>query len=182
MKKYLNKKTLLIVLGVFLLLTVTYTTIAYLANESTIDNSFIPGVVRSNVNEEFNNIVKRNVSIKNNGNVKEYIRVFINVYYKNSSGVVLSDVPVKDVDYSLTLSSSTNWLYNSSDGFYYYKMPVDPNTDTDILITECTELINHMGKIFNVDILSQSIQAEPESAVSFSWGVTTNNGNIVIGA
>ena len=175
-----NKKIIFIITSIVLTLTIG-STIAYIYKINNKNNPFETGVVSSSVIETFNGTVKSNVYIHNNGNVKEYIRVFINVYYKDSEGTILADIPIKDTDYSLTLSSSTNWLYNSSDNFYYYKLPVEENMNTDILINECRELISHTGKILNVDIYSQSIQTEPVNAVTSSWNVTVLNENIVLG-
>ena len=184
MKKFIdkNKKYLLIVLGVILVISITSGTIAFYNSISSKNNTFEVGEVKSDVSEEFDNIIKKNVSIINNGNVKEYIRVFVNIYYKDTNGVILSDTPVKDIDYSLSLSNSSNWLYNSTDNFYYYKLPINPNENTDILINECKELISHIDKRLNVDILSQSIQAEPVNAVISSWHVNVTDDNITLGS
>lgn len=181
-KKNTNKILLVVVIILSLLLIIAIKdTISYLVKMANQNNTFELGVVSSNVAEAFNGNLKSNVSINNNGNVKEYIRVFVNIYYKDSEGVILDDIPLLNTDYSLNLSSSSNWLYNNADGFYYYKTPVLPGTNTDVLINSCQELVQHTGKTLNVDIFSQAIQAEPTTAVTSSWNITIINGNIVLG-
>ena len=172
-----KKRNVIIIASIVLLIAIS-TTIAFISRTSTIDNSFTVGTVSNVVEETFENGVKEDVSIKNTGNVDSYIRAFILISYKDANDVILTDTPVANTDYSITMSNSTNWLYSSTDGFYYYKLPVSPNQNTDILIEECRELQSHNDKILNVDIISESIQATPTSAVTEAWGVSVVNNNI----
>ena len=175
-----KKRNILIVLSIMILFLTVGSVIAYLKSASSKVNTFEIGEVKSNISEEFDKVVKSDVFIENNGNVKEYVRVFINIYFTNNDGVIIDDVPIENVDYSITYSSSINWIYNSNDNFYYYKLPINPNESTDILISECRKLIDYDDKVLNVDILSQVIQAEPTSAVTSAWRVSVNNGSITI--
>ena len=172
-----KKRNLIIILSILLLITVS-TTIAFLSKKSTIDNNFILGTVSTQVDETFENNVKEDVSIKNTGNVDSYIRAFILISYKDEDGVILTDTPILNTDYSMTISNSTNWIYSNTDGFYYYKLPVEPNNNTDILIDECRKLQSHNGKILNVDIITESIQATPADAVEEAWGVSITNNEL----
>lgn len=170
-----KKRNLIIISSIILVATTIATTIAFISKDNTIDNDFLLGTVSTAVDETFTNNVKEDVSIENTGNVDAYIRAFILISYKDANGVILTDTPAANTDYSMTMSNSTNWLYSSTDGFYYYKLPVAPNNNTDILIDECRELQSHNGKILSVDIITQSIQATPSSAVTEAWGVTIAN-------
>ena len=172
-----KKRNLIIILSILLLITVS-TTIAFLSKKSTIDNSFIIGTVSTQVDETFENKVKEDVSIKNTGNVDSYIRAFILISYKDDNDVILTDTPILNTDYSISMSNSTNWIYSNNDGFYYYKLPVEPNNNTDILIDECRELQPHNDKILNVDIITESIQANPATAVTEAWGVSITNNEL----
>ena len=182
MKEFIKdyRRYLLTVAGIILTLGIS-TSVAYIYKVSNKTNTFETGSASSRVVETFNDLIKSNVYIRNDGNIKEYVRVFIDIYYKDDDGTILFETPVENIDYSITMSSSSNWLYNSNDNFYYYKMPLGENTNTDILISECKELKTHQGKVLNVDIHSQVIQAEPEDAVISSWGVNISNGDIVLG-
>ena len=172
-----KKRNLIIILSILLLITVS-TTIAFLSKKNNINNDFIVGTVSTQVDETFENNIKEDVSIKNTGNVDSYIRAFILISYKDEDGVILTDTPILNTDYSMTISNSTNWIYSNTDGFYYYKLPVEPNNNTDILIDECRELQSHNGKILNVDIITESIQATPADAVEEAWGVSITNNEL----
>ena len=172
-----KKRNLIIILSILLLITVS-TTIAFLSKKNNINNDFIVGTVSTQVDETFENNIKEDVSIKNTGNVDSYIRAFILISYKDEDGVILTDTPILNTDYSMTISNSTNWIYSNTDGFYYYKLPVEPNNNTDILIDECRKLQSHNGKILNVDIITESIQATPADAVEEAWGVSITNNEL----
>ncbi len=172
-----KKRNLIIILSILLLITVS-TTIAFLSKKNNINNDFIVGTVSTQVDETFENNIKEDVSIKNTGNVDAYIRAFILISYKDEDGVILTDTPIANTDYSMTISNSTNWVYSNTDGFYYYKLPVEPNSNTDILIDECRELQSHNDKILNVDIITESIQANPTTAVEEAWGVSITNNEL----
>ncbi len=173
---HLSKKQLIIITSIVLLLAATMTTIAYLTKSSLAANEFEIGKVSNQIEEKFQNNIKEDVKIKNTGNVPAYVRVAVIVSFKDENGVILYEKPVKDVDYELTLSTSSNWQYK--DGYYYYKLPVEANASTDILIKKCIELGNHTNKTLDVTIASQTIQAKPEEAVEEAWNVTIDNHNI----
>lgn len=157
-------------------------TIAYLSSISLAKNTWKVAEVSNEVKETFKNKIKENVKIKNTGDIPTYIRAKIVVSYEDSEGVILTEKPVLNSDYSLTLSNSSNWLYNANDGFYYYTLPVEANEETDILIRECKELTQNNNKILTVDIISQSIQASPTSAVEDSWNVVVSNNRLTFGS
>ena len=169
------KRALIMISSLILIISTVSLTIAYLMKNNNIDNEFILGTVSTSVEETFENNIKKDVSIKNTGNVNSYIRASIIISYKDSNNVILSDTPIENTDYIIDFSQSTNWIYSNTDGFYYYKLPVEPNTNTDILIDECKDLQEYQDKILNVDIVTQSIQAEPSSAVTEAWGVNITN-------
>ena len=178
----LKRKEFIILLSTILLICGVSVTISFLQLSSQKTNDFEKGIVTNTITETFENNVKTDVSVKNTGNVTSYIRASIIISYKNSEDVVLSEEPIANTDYKLELSSSQNWLYSQDDGYYYYKLPVDANVSTDVLINRCTELNPKTGQTFNVDIVSQTIQATPKEAVEEAWPVTIdNNDNIVLG-
>ncbi|MBQ6323624.1 MAG: hypothetical protein IJI22_02195 [Bacilli bacterium] len=173
---HLSKKQLIIITSIVLLFAATMTTIAYLTKSSLAANEFEIGRVSNQIEEKFQNNIKEDVKVKNTGNVPSYVRAAIIVSFKDENGVILYEKPVKDVDYELTLSTSSNWLYK--DGYYYYKLPVEANASTDILIKKCIELGTHTNKTLDVTIISQTIQANPEEAVEEAWNVNVENHNI----
>ena len=152
-------------------------TVSYLSKKSTLSNTFTTGTIIPVINETFDNVTKEDVYITNSGNSKAYVRVAIVYSFVNSSGILLSDTPIENTDYTVSLSSSSNWLHGS-DGYYYYKLPLDENEDSDILVEEIRTLTSYTDKKLDVDILVQSIQADPSNAVREAWNVNVNDGVI----
>lgn len=171
----MKKKTILMLAAMALLLTVTVgSTIAYLwTSTPAVINTFTPASSGTDITEDFKDNVKNNVKIKNTGDVKSYIRAAVVITWQNADGEVLGEVPVKDTDYSITWTRA-GWTDLHSDGFYYYNTAVEPNASTGVLFTDCKPLkaAPKEGYTLHVEIIAQSIQAEPISAVTEAWGWT----------
>lgn len=152
--------------------------VAWLFRTSEIVNTFQPGTITGEIEENFDGDVKKNVSVHNEGDVPVYIRVALVPTWKdgnNATGLVAEGT------YSLTLGS--NKWFKSADGFYYYKEAVAAGAKTEILITECKPNANlgeaYQGKKFELDVIATMIQAAPPEAVEEAWKVSVdNNGNI----
>lgn len=168
--------TQIIVVLMFCLVTGT---VAYLIKQNSVKNEFVLGEVKTDVIEDFdaNKNIKENVSIKNIGNVPSYIRATIIILWKDKDGNIIEGVPKESEDYSIKFSESSNWL-KGNDGYYYYRTPVEPDNNTDILIKECEQIKEYGDKILEVSILNQAIQSEPSKAVIETWGVEIDNGTI----
>ena len=69
---------------------------------------------------------------------------------------------------------STKWFKCTSDGFYYYESPVDPNGTTENLIDTITYSAPSESPEYKlqVQIISQAIQSTPTDVVETNWGVT----------
>lgn len=81
--------------------------------------------------------------------------------------MILSDIPEENVDYQMKRTTSENWI-RGDDGYYYYASILQPKQSTENIIDECTSTTN---KNLVVDILTQSIQAQPSQAVQEAWKV-----------
>ena len=174
----MRKKSIIIMaIAALLVGTVAAVTVSYISKSSTLSNSFTTGTINPVINETFDNTTKEDVYISNSGNSPMYVRVAILYSFIRTSGSLLSDIPVENTDYTVSLSSSTNWLHGS-DGYYYYKLPLNENEDSDILVDEIRNLANYDDKRLDVDILVQGIQAEPSNAVREAWNVNVNDGVI----
>lgn len=167
---------------VLILMIVIGGTIAFLTTQNSIENSFVLGQVKPEIKENFNsaNKVKEDVYVKNSGNVPIFVRTAIIINWKDKEGRVLDLPPAKDVDYSISFSTSTNWI-KSQDGYYYYKNALDVNDDTDILIEECIQTREYEDRTLEVNIIVQGIQAEPANAVEEAWGVNVVTNCISLG-
>ena len=171
-----SKKTYIMLFSLALILTMTVGgTLAFLiATDGPIVNTFLPTKTSISVEENFD------VTIKNNGNISAYVRAMVVVTWQNDAGEVLGVKPVSGTDYNMILDGN-GWDTNTSDSFYYYKTPVAANSSTGVLIDKCKQLqaAPQEGYKLHVEILAQSIQAEPASVVADNWGVTVNsNGTI----
>ena len=158
------------------------TTLAFIfTNTGKVENTFNPAQISCEVTEEFKNNIKTNVSIKNTGNTDAYIRAAVIVTWVNNDGNVYATAPQKGTDYTIILADdfSENWLTDSN-GFYYCKAPVAPDSDTPLLIKECRVIDGKApeGYHLSVEILASAIQSEPSSVVAEQWDVTVTDGNI----
>ena len=141
-------------------------TVAYLVTHTDpVVNTFTPGKVSCQVNEEFNedNTVKTKAVVKNTGNVPAYIRV----------AVVANTI---DAQRNITgMATLEGWLntakWTEVDGFYYYKGVVQPGDVTANLLTAAG--IDLTG--IQVTILASAIQSMPDDAVNDAWKMSYNS-------
>ena len=175
MKNFNKQKSgVLLIAAVLLLVVAVGGTIAYLAAATEpIVNTFTPGKVPPGIIEEFDGSVKKNVAIGNDGTVAAYVRVKVLFTWQDANGNVYGTLPKEGTDYTLTWVKN-GWDTETTDGFYYYTTAVAAGGTTGILFTDCTPVAANEpeGYDLHVEILAQSIQAEPASAVTGAWGVT----------
>lgn len=179
MKRKMNRKAILAVALIVLLLTVAVgTTVAYLVDwTDSITNTFTATELPNEVVENFEGNTKKDVKIKNNGNISAYIRAKVVVTWQDANGKVLKDVPVQGTDYTISYSDG-KWSLKG-DGFWYYSEPVAGGASTDNLFTDCKPLKKAPveGYTLHVEVLAQSIQAEPSSVVKTEWGFVPGSSN-----
>ena len=140
-------------------------TVAYLVTHTDpVVNTFTPGKVSCQVEEEFkdNDTVKTKAVVKNTGNVPAYIRV----------AVVANTVDGDNITGMKTLP--VGWLnaekWTEVGGFYYYKGVVQPGDVTANLLNAD---INLEG--IQVTILASAIQSMPDAAVEEAWHMSYNS-------
>ncbi len=168
--------TLLASLALLLGLTVGGT-LAYLsAKTDEVPNVFTPSKVPNKIVETFDGRTKSDVSVKNTGDTSAYVRVAIIFNWVDEAGNV-SGTPVKEGDYALTLNLENGWVEHT-DGYYYYKTPVEPGAQTSVLVTSCTENADNRpdGYTLSMEIMGQTVQAlgqdsAGEKPVELAWGV-----------
>ena len=166
-------------------------TVAFLSTRTDSKvNTFTPSKVTCEVTETFENNVKSHVAVQNTGDTTAFIRAAINVTwmkneeagteYNAADQTVSAKVPLKGTDYSITLAENNNWI-QGADGYYYYKLPVNPQGSTGVLIEECELLKNASvpdGYHLSVEIVASAIQSAPDSVVQSMWHVTVEDGKI----
>ncbi len=177
-KTRLGKRVLDFLLGVSIMLTAGTLiggTVAWLvARTASVENAFIPSKVTTAVAEEtFDGNTKRNVCLENTGDTEAYIRTAVVVTWQNGGGDILADKPAA-ADYTIVFASNTGWDLDGSDGYYYFKSPVEGGGKTGVLIASCKPkaAAPMAGYTLHVEIIGSGIQSTPASAVSGAWGVT----------
>lgn len=169
-----KKKIIILCLTALLLLSVPFT-IAYLHLHSGINNEFTTATVEPEIVESFAGNVKRDVAVKNNGNISVYVRCKVAVYFETKTGNISATVPKINDDYTIDFGNNSDWF--KAGDIYYYKNPLPAGEQTSVLIKEAKSLNN---KKLVVDISAQSLQADPSSAVSEAWKdiSVTKDGNL----
>ena len=144
-------------------------TVAYLVTHTDpVVNTFTPGEVSCQVEEEFNedNTVKTKAVVKNTGNVPAYIRVAVVANTIDGEGNITGMKTLPD-----GWLNTENWAEGDG-GFYYYKGVVQPGDVTANLLTAAG--IDLTG--IQVTILASAIQSMPDAAVEDAWNMSYNSG------
>ena len=199
MRKYISKKSIVLVALALLLTVAVGTTLAYIfTNTDPVENTFKPSKVSCAVVENgedyTDNYVdvesKGNVSIRNTGNTNAYIRVAVVITWKSADGTkVWAQKPVEGTDYSITYPTDTDWV-EGADGYYYYTKSVPPTDGSDltgILINEAKQLkpCSQEGYYLSIEIVASAIQASPDNVVGSQWSnekvtITASNGTLSV--
>lgn len=150
-------------------------TLAWLIDATNpLTNTFTPAQVECEVEEQFDNNTKTNVSVQNPAdekNVTAYIRVALVPTWEDENGNAVAK-PASLGDLTLSLNP-TDWV--KIDSYYYCKTPVEPGSSTPVLVNSATvKTVN--GYSMNLQILAEAVQAEPASAVESVWPVSVGSG------
>lgn len=168
-------------------------TLAWLtAHTNSVTNTFTMGDVKPEVTENFDEETKSDIKVTNNGSVEAYVRVALVFTWRDgatagqnpeNTGTIVGE-PVTTADYTFDMGS--DWL-KGSDGYYYYKYPVKPNTNEAPQEPSKGSQTSSLGTIkvanneksqkYNLDVqvLADSIQAAPTTAVTTTWPVEVVN-------
>ncbi len=190
-KRFLNVKNLAAIVSVVtaIALLISNATVAYIyTSTEPVNNYFDIAQIKCEVNEEFSNNVKKNVTVSNTSETEEYVRVKIVINWMSEDKTkVFAHSPVLNTDYSITFGNSALWKLGV-DGYWYYLAPLGDGKATEVLINECN-LLNEAPNGFelSVEILASCIQAMPDDAVLEAWesgvqSVDSGNGHLVLKA
>lgn len=169
-----GKKALILMVSLVAILAVSVGgVLAWLATSSgEVTNTFEPGKTKIEIDEKFENNVKSDVKVRNSGNVPVYVRANLVFTWKDSAGNIIEKPD--DAQISVTYGR-TDWV-EGSDGFWYYTKPVAVKGSTTNIINKATiEFPEGKGYKMDLEVMAQSIQAEPKDAVEDAWGVTVNS-------
>lgn len=145
----MKKKIFISVLLCFLICASCFdVTYAYLVAKDTAKNIFTVGEIEIEITENYESpqeltagtTFKKEPKITNTGNVPCYVR--IRADFSSSEAEKLCSL---DFD-------NTNWTEKQSDGYYYYKVLLQPGAETTTLFTSVT-ISNTATQIEDFDIL-----------------------------
>ena len=181
MKRNMNKKSIILLVSLVLLLTLTVGgTLAFLFDiAGPVKNTFNPSEVTCDVIETVNpeKTQKTNVMIQNTGDTEAFIRAAIVINWADGNGNIYGKTPIKDSDYALDLNLSADGWVEGKDGYYYWTKPVAPDAKTGVLINSVK--LNDGVKVpegyaLSVEILCSAVQSVPATAVeAWSGGLYT---------
>lgn len=182
-----NKSTVAVcfILILTLVLSTVGMTIAWFIDSTdSIVNTFVPGKVAFNIEENFSNgdEVKKDVKFKNTGNIDAYIRVALVPIWRDNdgegTGLTADGTYLIDWPYDF----NTNW-FKGDDGYYYCKTPIKPGEYSPVLVAECSVASGlneeYSGKSFELQVITSATQAKNTAAAEEVWPVTIDdNGNL----
>ncbi|MBP1041559.1 hypothetical protein I6N95_11130 [Vagococcus sp. BWB3-3] len=157
------------------LLLVNKTQAWLLAKTDERANQFTVGKVTHEIEEKFDKNLKTDVKITNTGNTTAFVRVKIIPQWldktgNNSVGLVATDT------YDIVFNE-VNWF--EKDGFWYCRQPVMSGEQTAVLVKSAKpkeQLAEaYQEKLFNLEVITQSVQSSPIEAVMELWGVDPSN-------
>lgn len=189
MKKFINKKFIVVTALALLLFVTVGSTLAYIFTKTEpVENTFNPSkvacaVVENNNPDENradivpNDSIKTNVQIKNTGDTDAYIRVAVVVNWMSVDGTrVWATKPVEGDDYTINLDLNNGW--SPVGDYYYYGSAVAPCVHKDgdehtgcmtsVLISSCTPVAGRApdGYYLSVEIVASAIQSSGMGAES----------------
>ena len=191
-----NKKHLVaaVTAAVIIVLVCVVAVQAYLFSQKNVQNDIIPAKVSCLVEETFktdtdgneNKNIKETVTVKNTGDFNAYMRIIAVTYWQDTKGNIV-ERQSKDLDLASHLGEG--WI-KGADNIFYYKSPIAKGQSTpDLLADKFTltldqEYIDVMSASGNkerfyynqvIEFIAEAIQAEPDTAVEESWGVTLDS-------
>ena len=197
MKKFFNKKSIIVASLMLVLFVGVGSTLAYVFTQTdSISNIFNPSKVSCAIVANGSapvtgaialvNASDLSVQIQNTGDTEAYIRVAVVVNWSTEDGKkVWASVPVLGTDYTISmadLSVLDDWDISSfnADGIIYYKHPVAKGEMTNALpkiIAVNTAPSGTDGTVYylTVEVAASAIQSIPETTVCDMWGVTVGS-------
>ena len=191
MKKFINKKFIVVTALALLFFVTVGSTLAYIFTKTEpVENTFNPSKVACAVVEnggapvtgdnKYIDAKKTNVQIKNTGDTTAYIRVAVVVNWMSADSTrVWATKPIEGTDYTISYDLTNGW-FDGGDGFYYYSKPVSPDSSnnlTSVLIgtAELKEGItapvgtDNTQYYLSIEIVASAIQSTPTSVVTGQW-------------
>lgn len=159
---------------ILILLCAVGVTWAYLSAETGAKkNAFEPGRVTCEVVESFDGTVKRDVNVRNTGNIDAYLRVALKGWRVSDGKHVGGQAQPP------AFVPGPGWVKHGA--FYYYTKPVAPQALPEHPLVKEMTLTSYKGMdpgAQSITVTAEAIQANPARAAELSWGVTITAGNV----
>lgn len=143
--------------------------LAYLfTHTDPVINTFTPPTVDVDIDETLTTSEKSDVRFKNNSDFPVYMRAMLIINWEDAEGNLAASVPE---GYSYDNSGiASGWVENG--GYYYYTQAVPAGEYSTNLVDSIKVTAPENAEYFLVvDVLVETIQAEPEAAVLDAWGI-----------
>ena len=189
-RRFSGKSLALLVSALVLSFAMVGGTLAWLtAGADAITNNLnvpVPGI---DIDEDFDGSVKENVGITNTGDIPLYVRLRLVINFQHKpdpeEGQVPAVAPVaaeQGKNIEIQWSGNENWV-QGSDGYYYYRLPLAPESSTAPLINSIKPLPGAdipEGYDLDVQVLAQYVQKDGLKGgrpivESSSWPVTVQS-------
>ena len=166
----MNKRKILLVVGLFLAIIMVWDTVALFTSQDTVVNKFSNGTIDISIDENgfvdingWNGDIKaKKVNIKNTGSSNCLVRVSITPRWINDNGSFYAgDVSM----IQLNFSNSNLWI-DGQDGYYYYLDTLGTEKVTEELLSSVQvkdgiELSHYYkGKTLIIDVKAEAVQAQ----------------------
>ncbi|MBR6506762.1 MAG: hypothetical protein IKT37_04080 [Clostridia bacterium] len=168
---------------------------AYMLRESSdITNVFVPANVDCEVIEIFEDNKKTSIKVENKSNIKTYIRLRVVAYWQDSKGnIVVREEGGPEIEFGTKWTYDTEkWFYDAAEKTFYYKSAVNVGASTSellklggtfdgIQLNAVTKDVNGVDFTYHpvITFIAEAVQAEPNGAVTYAWGVDVDsNGNL----
>lgn len=148
-------------------------TVAWLVDDTeAIPNTFTAPKTDTELVDVVSGDAKTKVGIKNTADYPVYARIAVVGNKINEAGNVIGG-------YSVSSFLGANGWFEGSDGYYYWPSPIAVGGETGNLLKSSIPLKDSStGEVYQVTVMSETIQAEPITAVADAWDVTVNGSTI----
>ncbi len=162
-----RRRELLLLCCVAVLLIAVGGTLAYLvANTGAIENTFTPAKTEIKIEEDFEGEIKKNVTVTNNSDYSVYVRATYVAYWVSDA----DNTTVLPGEPELTKKEiGSAWSEQNNDDYWYYNQKLPAGGTTSAFIVEMTA-DKVEGRHLVVDVIAETVQAEPEQAIKDVWG------------
>lgn len=177
-----------VVLVTLLLLSISavavWAAINSMTTDEVVENTFEPAVTSVEVVETFDGITKSNVYVTNTGSTTApigpavYVRVRLLPYWYDAGRNQIVGIASWTPNFSKGTDWETYWLEIGD--YYYYKTPIVAGASTSNLIDSITLTTDDDGNRQVLEVIAESIQSNPSSAVTDAWGVSVNSSGEII--